>query len=179
MSDSALEILEAKQTIRDLVTRYCWGVDGGDLDLVRSVYHPDAIEHHHAAFDGTIDEYIGWLAAVLPGFDGMMHFVGTHSSEVVGDGAMAETYAFGVHWGGSIDDERNFTSGVKYVDYLERRDGRWGIAERWAVRVWLRSDAGHRRPISNPDSWARPGNDPMTVATSLLYGVHQGKGPLA
>ena len=50
-----------RREIHDVVLTYCRGVDRGDLDLVRSVYHPDALDHHHTAFDGTVDEFIDWI----------------------------------------------------------------------------------------------------------------------
>jgi hypothetical protein len=40
---------------------------------------------------------------------------------------------------------------------MERRDGRWAITERWAIREWTRSDAGRmtapegRRPRGSRD----------------------------
>jgi hypothetical protein len=72
-----------------------------------------------------------------------MHLVANHLVELDGDRAVAETYGSAVHWGDPADDPRhNFTSGFRYVDRMQRRDGRWAIAERWAVRDWTRSDAG-------------------------------------
>src|SRR3546814_11593208 len=35
-----------KQKIREVVTRYCRGVDRMDRDLFLSAYHPDAIDDH-------------------------------------------------------------------------------------------------------------------------------------
>jgi hypothetical protein len=72
-----------------------------------------------------------------------MHLIANQLVEVRGDTAMAESYGTAVHWGDPADDPRqNFTSGFRYVDHMEKRDGRWAIAERWAVREWTRSDAG-------------------------------------
>ena len=63
-------------------------------------------------------------------------------AEGTGDVAVSETYGTAVHWGSPVSDpRRNFTSGFRYVDHFEKRDGRWAIAERWAVREWTRSEA--------------------------------------
>ena len=140
---STLDDLLAKQAIGEIVLRYCRGIDRLDLDLVRSAYHPDGIDHH-IGFDGTIEEYLVWVASALHRLGGTMHLVGNQLIELHGDDlAVAETYGTAVHWGDPPDDpHRNFTSGFRYLDRMERRSGRWAIAERWAVREWTRSDAG-------------------------------------
>jgi hypothetical protein len=128
------------QQIHDLILRYCRGVDRLDLDLVRGVYHPGAVDHH-TGFDGPVDDYLPWLRPTLERYDGTMHVVANHLVEFRGPRAVAETYGFAVHWGTPADDPRlNFTSGFRYVDLLECREGRWGILERHAVREWTHSD---------------------------------------
>jgi hypothetical protein len=128
--------------IHDVVLRYCRGVDRLDLELVRGCYHPDGVDHH-TGFDGPVDEYLPWVSEALRRFAGTMHIIGNHYVELDGDRARSETYGTAVHWGEPADDpRRNFTSGFRYVDRMERRAGRWAIAERWAVREWTRSDAG-------------------------------------
>jgi hypothetical protein len=140
-TQSGIDLL-AKQEIYEVVLRYCRGVDRLDLELVRGCYHPGGIDHH-TGFDGTVEEYLTWVAGALSRFAGTMHLVGNHYVEVAGDKARSETYGTAVHWGEPADDpRRNFTSGFRYVDRMERRDDRWAIAERWAVREWTRSDAG-------------------------------------
>jgi SnoaL-like domain len=145
--------LLAKQEIYEVVLRYCRGVDRLDLDLVRSAYHPGGIDHH-TGFDGTVEDYLPWVSAALARFAGTMHLVANHLVELHGDRAVAETYGTAVHWGDPADDpRRNFTSGFRYVDRMQWRDGRWAIAERWAVRDWTRSDAG----LSMPKEGRGPG----------------------
>ena len=134
--------LTAKQEIYEVVLRYCRGVDRLDLDLVRSCYHPDAVDHH-TGFSGSVDDYLTWVAGALKRFAGTMHIVANHYVELGADKAVSETYGTAVHWDAEGEDPRlNFTSGFRYVDRMERRVGRWAIAERWAVREWTRSDAG-------------------------------------
>jgi hypothetical protein len=161
------ESLAAKQEIHELVLRYCRGVDRLDLDLVRSTYHPDGVDHH-TGFDGPIDDYLVWVAGALSRFRGTMHLVGNHLVELDGDLAVAETYGTAVHWGDPPDDpRRNFTSGFRYVDRVERRAGRWAVAERWAVREWTRSDAGLSIPKEAPGpSGHRDHTDPLYHAAS-------------
>ena len=45
--------------------RYCQGIDRLDMELVRSAYHPDGVDHH-TGFDGTVDEYVAWVGPGWP-----------------------------------------------------------------------------------------------------------------
>lgn len=162
-----------RQQIHDVVLRYCRGIDRLDFDLVRSAYHPDGIDHH-TGFEGTLDEYIAWVEPKLRARrGGTMHMVGNHLVELLGDTAISETYGTSVHWGEPADDPRtNFTSGVRFIDHMEWRDGRWAIAERWATREWTRSDAGRFIPKEGAGpSGSRDGNDPLTQLQRRLYGA--------
>ena len=151
------------QAIRDVVTLYCRGVDRLDMALVRQAYHADAVDHH-SGFEGTVDEYVGWLARNLEFLSGTMHFIGNHHVEFVGaDMAISETYCTATHWGRPDQDGRvNFTSGARYVDLMERRGGRWAIAERWAVREWTRPDVFVAAEKPGPRG-RRDADDPLLV----------------
>lgn len=166
-----VQLLVDRQEIRDLLASYCHGVDRLDLELVRSTYARDGVDHH-TGFDGTADEYVAWLARGLPLLDGTMHVLGTHRCEIFGDVALSETYGTSVHWGSPADEPAlNFTTGFRYVDRLVREGGAWRIAERFAVREWTRSDAGRRRvaeatgPVGRRDR-----DDPWHVQRATVLG---------
>lgn len=95
--DRALQDLIDKQAIREVVLTYCRGIDRLDFDLVRSAYHPDAIDHH-TGFDGNIDEYIAWVTPKLSAIGGTMHHIGNHLVELHGDQAISEAYSMSTHW---------------------------------------------------------------------------------
>lgn len=155
--------------VADVVLRYCRGIDRLDLDLVRSCYHPDGVDHH-TGFDGGIEDYLVWVAAALRRFAGTMHLVGNQLVRIAGDRAVCESYGTAMHWAEPADDPwRNFTTGFRYVDRMSRRSGRWAIDERWAVREWTRSDAGRRLPKegSGP-SGSRDHSDPLYAALAWL-----------
>ncbi len=146
-----------------MVLRYCRGIDRLDFELVRAAYHPDAVDHH-TGFTGGVDEYIAWVEPLLRSRarrgGGTMHIVGNHLVELCGDVAISETYGTSVHWGEPADDPRaNFTSGVRFIDRMEHRDGRWAIAERWAAREWTRSDAGRMIAKEGPGPSGGHGDD--------------------
>jgi SnoaL-like domain len=159
--------------ILDVVLRYCRGVDRLDMALVRSAYHPGAIDHH-TGFSGIVDDYIAWISAGLRRLDGTMHIVGNHLVQLSGDVAVAETYGTAVHWGQPADEPRmNFTSGFRYVDLMTFEEEHWAIRERWAVREWTRSDAGRfiTKEATGP-AGSRDGDDP-------LYGAQKRAADLA
>jgi len=161
-----------RHQIHQVVLRYARGIDRLDLELVRSAYHPDGIDHH-TGFDGTIEEYLAWVEPLLRSrLGGTMHVLANHLVELDGDTAVCETYGTSVHWGEPADDPRiNFTSGVRYVDHMTYRDGRWAISERWAVREWTRSDAGRRiaKEAAGPTG-TRDEDDPLIRLQRRLAG---------
>ena len=149
--------------IYEAVLRYCRGIDRHDTELMRSAYHPDAIDHH-TGFSGKVGDFIDWLDPLWKYYKGSMHFVGNHWAEISGNDAVVETYGMSVHWGELEDDKLNTTNGFRYVDHMTKRDGRWAIQERWAVRDWTRSDAGRYvgKEAQGP-SGSRDAEDPLWV----------------
>ena len=118
----------------------------------------------------TIDEYIAWATTKLSAIGGTMHHIGNHLVELHGDHAISEAYSMSTHWGGPEDIGMiNFTSGARFIDHMERRDGRWAIKERWAVREWTRSDEGR---FVNPEGpgprGRRDASDPLTALRRSL-----------
>lgn len=155
-----------RQQILDVVLRYCQGIDRLDMQLVRSAYHDDGIDHH-TGFDGTADEYVAWVGPLLGRFmAGTMHTIGNHRVELFGDEALSETYVSATHWGHDASQAATtFTTGARYVDHMAIRDGRWAIVERWAVREYVRVDAGRLTPVVASEEAGpvarRDGTDPV------------------
>ena len=54
--------LSDRHEIRAVLERYCRAVDRGDLDLLLSVYHPDATDDH-GMYSGNGHEFAHWLLA--------------------------------------------------------------------------------------------------------------------
>jgi len=158
---SGVELESDRWKIYEVVLRYCRGIDRGDRELMCSAYHPDGIDHH-TGFSGSAADLAVWLEPLWRDYKGSMHFVGNHWAEIVGDRAAVETYGMSVHWGELDDDKRNTTNGFRYIDHMTKRNGRWGILERWAVRDWTRSDAGRyvAKEATGP-SGSRDCDDPL------------------
>jgi hypothetical protein len=134
MSDASVQNLLDEEAIKRLHLRYCRGVDRMDWDLIRSCYHPDAIDDH-GEYVGGIDGFIAYAQANLPTFTSTSHCVCNQLVEVRGDTAFAEHYAIAYHRlpARDGDPERDWIANVRYVDRLERRDGHWRIVHRRSI----------------------------------------------
>lgn len=121
--------------IRDCIERYARGMDRRDRALLRSAYHDGAIDDH-VGFVGEVDAFIDWAFAYHGTQTRYQHYLLNHSADVDGDAAHAETYYLFV--GTDREPANHMTlSGGRYVDRLERRDGRWGIVARVCVVEWI------------------------------------------
>jgi 3-phenylpropionate/cinnamic acid dioxygenase small subunit len=159
-----------QQDIRDVIYRYCRGIDRRDFDLVRSCYHPDATDDH-GDFRGTIDEFIPYVTERVQRFERTMHFVGNVLVEVDGDRARSESYTVAYHRvaASSTKPERDFTVNLRYVDDLKRRNGEWRIATRVCVLEFSRIDpVTGSWPPSPESSQGRFGGADAVFAPSLV-----------
>jgi hypothetical protein len=134
------EQLVTEAEIRDVVARYCRGIDRMDRELVRDCYHDDARDEH-GSFRGTVDEFLDWVWQLLARYDATAHYVAQQLVDLDAadpDHARVETYGVAVHRAASGAPHLNLTTGFRFVDRFERRDGRWRIAHRVAVTDWSR-----------------------------------------
>lgn len=141
--DHEVDVLLAKQAIVEVVHQYCRGVDRLDREMVRDCYWPEATDEH-GSFAGTRDEYIAWLFdRMLPRFEWTMHRVTNVLVDRVDlalGRAKCEAYGVARHHQPSDKVEANLTTGFRYVDDFERRDGQWRILRRICPLEWTRID---------------------------------------
>lgn len=150
------------EQIRTVVYRYARAIDRRDFDSVRSCYHADATDDH-GDYRGGVDGFIEFVREQLARWSVTSHFIGNVLMEIDGDRARVESYAHVTHRGlprpdGSV---RDLTSGVRYVDDFERREGEWRIAARVVVNDWNRvtlitdeaslAPTNYTRPLPFPD----------------------------
>lgn len=109
---------------------YTRGIDRHERDRMVSAYHPDAYDEHGLK-DGRAGEFVDW--AISHHGDPKQryqHYVTNHRVELDGDVAHAETYYLYL---GSDSGTEGSLAGGRYIDRLEKRDGRWAIAHRVCV----------------------------------------------
>jgi hypothetical protein len=128
-----LRHLADRQAIMDCAVRFSRGVNRRDRELLKSVFHPDAVDDH-GFFVGNRDDFVSWLDTVYDRISVTQHFVTNQTVDIEGDTAHAETYWFvaNVQKGSSSVILR----GGRYIDRLERRRGTWAIAERVCLIEW-------------------------------------------
>jgi hypothetical protein len=143
MSD--VQLLLAERDVKNVVLRYCRGVDRMDLDLVRSCYHPDA-DDHHGDFAGGVDEALGWVWDVLATYSSTVHLVANMLVEIdpaAPGAARCESYGMALHFDGGEGGRRGQAMGFRWIDDLEQRpsaDGahEWRFSRRVATTEWIR-----------------------------------------
>ncbi len=125
-----------KQDIHDLLMRYCRGCDRGDEALIASCYHEGGVDDHGDFVVAAED--VAPLFVKLAGRSpyGGMHFIGNELVEIEGDTAFAESYFMAIKDIARGDDRFLRIRAGRYVDRLERREGRWGIVERVLADEW-------------------------------------------
>lgn len=126
--------LKDRSEIHQCLMTYSRAVDRLDRDLLLSVYHPDAIDDH-GVFVGGPEAFADWVIDMHTRTHlSHQHCQFNSTIELDGDTAHAETYYMFV--GLNRAGEPLGVSGGRYLDRLEKRGGRWAIAERICVRDW-------------------------------------------
>ena len=142
----ALARLVAVEEIREVVLRYCRGLDRLDADLLRSAYLPGAVDDH-GVFVGDAADFCERVLESHRRYDASLHCVLNHLVELDGpDAARGEAYVL-AHVLRKDDEGASVHDAWwgRYADRYERRDGRWGIAHRVVVHEWTR-----REPLGEP-----------------------------
>ena len=126
--------LADRQAIRDVLMAYSRGIDRLDRELLISLYHEDAIDDH-GVFVGTREEFADWAIAMHTATHlSHQHCIFNFTCDLDGNVAHTETYYMFV--GMNRTRTPMAMSGGRYIDRLEKRDGRWAIAARVCVRDW-------------------------------------------
>ncbi len=126
------DIVADKRIIRELVEHWAVWRDARLWDRFRTVWHAEG-RMMATWFQGTYEEFIkvndeGWAKGVR-----IIHFLGGSSIDVVGDRSIAMTKM--------TISQRAPVEGVvcdvlctgRFYDFIERRDGRWGLVLRQPI----------------------------------------------
>lgn len=135
-----LRYLRDRQEIMDCAARHARGCDRHDSDLLASAYHEDGVDEHGFALNPG-PRYPDWANAQHSrGSLHNLHHITHQSVDIDGDTAHAETYVIGLFLNPDGATARLLTG--RYIDKLERRDGKWAIViRRSTVEVALQGDA--------------------------------------
>ena len=122
----------AQDEIRTLVQNWVLWRDAGDWERFRGVWHDDGVMMA-TWFQGPADEFIrvsreGWERGVS-----ILHFLGGTSVDVAGMRAVAQTKMTISQRATVHDVVCDIVCTGRFYDFLEERDGRWGIVLRQPI----------------------------------------------
>lgn len=133
MEEMITELWDREQ-IRQCLHRYARGVDRFDRELIKSAFHPDALDEH-GKFVGTPDEFVDWALDMHERAQlSHQHCLLNHWCDLDGDTAHAETYFMFTAM--NRKGKPLTIGGGRYIDRLEKRNGEWRIAARVTLRDW-------------------------------------------
>ena len=118
--------------IRQVLARYCRGIDRLDRDLIANAYWPDGFDSH-VSFEGPVDQFVEWVLGILAKERCTAHILGQSLIDVDGDTAKVETYFNAHHVRDQADGTLLAISVGRYIDRFEKRNGEWRIARREVV----------------------------------------------
>ncbi|MFC5752912.1 nuclear transport factor 2 family protein [Actinomadura rugatobispora] len=132
--------LKDRAEILDCVARHARGCDRHDEELIGSAYHSDGTDEHGFTLNSGAD-YAAWVNPTHAATSqAHLHNITTQSCEIDGDVAHCESYSMVVLLG--RDGRTAQVINGRYLDRLERRDGRWRIAlRRSTVEAMFTADA--------------------------------------
>jgi hypothetical protein len=123
---------EDRALIRDLVENWAVWRDAGDWERFATVWHDDGFMMA-TWFQGPAREFI---RVSREGFErgvSILHFLGGTSVDVVGVRAIAQTKMTISQRAAVHGVECDVVCTGRFYDFLERRDGRWGIVLRQPI----------------------------------------------
>jgi hypothetical protein len=151
MSDAAADRL----AIRDLVENWAVWRDAGDWERFATVWHSDG-RMMATWFQGPAADFIRVSREGAARGVSILHFLGGTSIDLSGDRAIAQTKMTISQRGVVQDVLCDVVCTGRFYDFLEQRDGRWGIVLRQPIYEKDRMD-----PV---DPAARLQLDPATLA---------------
>jgi ketosteroid isomerase-like protein len=137
-NDEKIQRMLARDEIREVLANYARGVDRGDAALLKSCYHPDAIEEHAGAYTGNAFDYVDGAVPRILKMGPMQHLLGSSHFDFNGDTAYVETYVWTLLRVSTPNGDLDTFTGGRLSDRFERRDGAWKIAHRRAILDWNR-----------------------------------------
>jgi hypothetical protein len=118
--------------IRELVENWVVWRDAGDWDRFRTVWFDDG-RMMATWTQGTADEFIAMSKAGWANGVSILHLLGGQSVDVAGARAISQT-KMTISQRADVDDvEVDVVCTGRFYDFLEKRDGRWGLVLRQPI----------------------------------------------
>jgi hypothetical protein len=153
-SEATLLWLRDRKLIKDLYSRYAFGVDSIDFEAVRSVFHPDC----HAVETAEAGDLYGdpdGIEEALDEWDATMHFVGNQYIEIDRDKGQFESWVLGYHMEAEDSPVEHLVLGLRDQDDLVPVGEGWKIIRRETAKQW--HTGTFPRPHVGPPLYPRSG----------------------
>ena len=127
--------LSAREAIRDVLYRYARGVDRADVELLKSCYHPEAVDAHWT-FIGNAYQFAEEIleSHQMGELPLLKHFITNILIELDGDRAFVESsFLCMVDLPVEEGARAHLVSHGRYLDVFECRGGDWRILSRLLV----------------------------------------------
>ena len=121
-----------RRAIRELIENWVVWRDAGAWDRFRTVWHEDG-RMMATWFQGPAEEFIEVSKAGFERGVRILHFLGGSSIDVVGARAVAQTKMTITQRAPVHDVVCDVVCTGRFYDFLERRNGRWGIVLRQPI----------------------------------------------
>jgi hypothetical protein len=126
-----METLE-RLAIREIVENWAIWRDAGDWERFRTVWHADG-RMMATWFQGTADEFIEVSRTGFEKGVSILHFLGGNSVDLAGNRAVSQTKMTISQRARVHDVPVDVVCTGRFYDFLEKRDGRWGLVLRQPI----------------------------------------------
>ncbi len=139
--EAQVAFLKDRREIEDVVHNLARGTDRFDVEMMTDAFSEDGFDDHGKWARTPAAEFAAWANRTHDGGSILsMHNICTHTCEIDGNTAHAESYVMG-----AMLDREGETCRLlngRYLDRLEKRNGKWVIVlRRCTVDVVLRADS--------------------------------------
>jgi hypothetical protein len=125
-------VSDDKQLIRELVENWAVWRDAGDWERFATVWHDDGFMMA-TWFQGPASEFVRLSREGFERGVSILHFLGGTSIELAGERAIAQT-KMTISQRAEVDGvECDVVCTGRFYDFLEKRNGRWGIVLRQPI----------------------------------------------
>jgi hypothetical protein len=165
MSDfNSLQAVADRQAITDLIYRYCRSMDRIDYELGYSIWHDDAIADYGSHYQGTGRGFIDHVCEHHRHLLYHSHQISNVLIELRGDYAGSESYVTANLRFLQNGQLKQATVWSRYIDQWSKRNGRWGIDKRIALRDF--DEIRDITPLSQINEGKRDPSDPSYAVLS-------------
>lgn len=132
MLQKSLQDLLDKQAIRDVLSRYCRGLDRMDKQMANSVWWEGGTANYEGIYEGTGHGFIEWVWGSHSKMDRHSHQITNVLIELDGGRATSEAYVTVTLWlpPGADGEQIELIGRGRYLDRWEKRGETWAIAHR-------------------------------------------------